>query len=85
MAPKHVPSCPNTPKDASSFSAEKSSALHEATRANNKTKWGYIGDHVGYIGVLEKRMETTILGYIRSYRVYRGNGKMETTISGYIG
>ena len=30
---------------------------------------------IGYIGVMEKKMEATILGYMGQYRVYRGNGK----------
>ena len=33
---------------------------------------------MGYIGRMEKKMETTLAGY-------RGNGKMETTIVGYVG
>ena len=43
----------------------------------------------GYVGIMEKKMETTIMGDI-GFRVYRGfigimEKKMETTVMGYIG
>ena len=30
----------------------------------NSLKGGYIGDLWGYIGIMEKKMETTIMGYL---------------------
>ena len=43
----------------------------------NRVRWGYIGIYRGYIGILEKKIETTIVYYVKANKAQASGSNLE--------